>query len=339
MLTVAGNPVLSTPNGRQVDRALESLDFMVSIDCYLNETTRHAHIILPPTSALEHDNYDLVFHVLAIRNTAKYAPALFRPAPGSRHEWEIFLDLAERMGPKDATSRLKSWLLRSAVGWLGPEFLLDLGLRFGPYGGGWNPFAGGLTLGTLKKAPHGVDLGPLEPCLPERLQTKTGRIQLVPETLAADLERVRERFFGAGAEPSADRLVLIGRRHLRSNNSWLHNSRRLVKGKPRCTLMIHPEDAGRLGLVDGATATVRSRVGEVELPVEVTDAIMPGVVSIPHGWGHDRPGTRLGVASAHAGASLNDLTDDLAVDALSGNAAFSGVRVEVVAARRRAGLA
>jgi anaerobic selenocysteine-containing dehydrogenase len=333
LVTVAGNPVLSTPNGRQLDRALESLDFMVSVDCYLNETTRHANIILPPTSALEHDNYDLVFHVLAIRNTAKYSPALFRPDPDARHEWEIFHDLTNRMGPRDVGSRVRAGLFNAAVRLFGPEVLLDLGLRFGPYGSGWNPFADGLTLGRLKAAPHGVDLGPLEPCLPERLQTKTGRIQLVPDVLAVDLTRVRERFFGeAAAEVDGDRLLLVGRRHLRSNNSWLHNSRRLVRGKPRCTLMIHPEDAARRGLVDGEMASVRSRVGAVEIQVEVTDAVMPGVVSIPHGWGHDREGTRLRTANAHAGASLNDLTDDLAIDALSGNAAFSGVPVVVAAA-------
>lgn len=331
LVTVAGNPVLSTPNGRQLDRALEGLDFMVSVDCYLNETTRHANIILPPTSALEHDNYDLVFHLLAVRNTAKYSPALFDAPAGARHEWEILLDLTNRMGPRDAASRLRGGLLGAAVRLFGPELLLDLGLRFGPYGSGWNLFGDGLTLGKLKTAPHGVDLGPLEPCLPERLRTRTGRIQLAPELFAGDLARVRERFFGAAADTEGDgeRLLLIGRRHLRSNNSWLHNSRRLVRGKPRCTLMIHPEDAARRGLVDGEVARVRSRVGSVDVPVEVTDAVMAGVVSIPHGWGHDRPGTRMATAHAHAGASLNDLTDDLAVDRLSGNAAFSGVPVWV----------
>jgi anaerobic selenocysteine-containing dehydrogenase len=333
LVTLAGNPVLSTPNGRQLDRALEGLDFMVSVDCYLNETTRHANIILPPTSALEHDNYDLVFHLLAVRNTAKYSPALFDAPADARHEWEIFLDLADRMGPHDLGSRLRGGLLRAAIRIFGPELLLDLGLRFGPYGSGWNLFGDGLTLGKLKSAPHGVDLGPLAPCLPERLRTKTGRIQLVPELLAGDLARVRERFFGAPAEGdgdgNGDRLLLIGRRHLRSNNSWLHNSRRLVRGKPRCTLMIHPEDAARRGLADGELARVRSRVGSVDVPVEVTDDVMAGVVSIPHGWGHDRPGARLATASEHAGVSLNDLTDDLAVDSLSGNAAFSGVPVWV----------
>jgi anaerobic selenocysteine-containing dehydrogenase len=214
---------------------------------------------------------------------------------------------------------------------LGPEAFLALGLRFGPYGAGWNPFSRGLTLGRLKAEPHGVDLGPLEPCLPERLYTENRRIRLAPDLLVADLERVAKRFFDERASPgeTADGLVLIGRRHLRSNNSWMHNSPRLVRGKPRCTLMMHPEDAARRGLADGQVARVESRVGSVDIPVEVTDEIMPGVVSIPHGWGHDRPGTRQATALRHAGVSLNDLTDDLAVDALCGNAAFSGVPVRV----------
>jgi anaerobic selenocysteine-containing dehydrogenase len=323
LVTIAGNPVLSTPNGRQLDRALEGLDFMVSVDIYVNETTRHANLILPPTSALEHDNYDLVFHLLAVRNTAKYSPALFDPEPGTKHEWEIYLDLARRLGRRDARSRLAY----AALGRLGPKGIVDLALRFGPYGSRWNPFGGGLSVRRLAREPHGVDLGPLEPCLPARLATPDRKVRLAPEPLVGDLARVERRFF---SEPAVDGLVLIGRRQLRSNNSWLHNSARLVKGKPRCTLLMHPDDAARAGLEDGATARVRSRVGEVELPVEVTDRIMPGVVSIPHGWGHDRPGVRLEVASRHAGVSVNDLTDELAVDELSGNAALSGVPVTVV---------
>ncbi len=328
MVTVAGNPVLSTPNGRQLERAFEGLDFMVSVDCYLNETTRHANIILPPTAALEHENYDVVFHVLAIRNTAKFSPQLFEPAADTRHEWQIFLELATRMNAVDARSRARAWLTRAVVGRLGPERLLDLGLRFGPYGARWSPFSRKLSLRTLKRAPHGIDLGALRPCLPGRLATRDKRIQLSPDQIVADLDRVRRRLFADAADGNGH-LVLIGRRHLRSNNSWLHNSHRLVKGKRRCTMMIHPEDAARCGLADGETARVESRVGGVDIEVEVTPDIMPGVVSIPHGWGHDRPGTRQSTAREHAGVSLNDLTDDLAIDTLCGTAAFSGVPVRV----------
>ncbi|HEX4951877.1 MAG TPA: molybdopterin oxidoreductase family protein [Thermoanaerobaculia bacterium] len=335
LVTAAGNPVLSTPNGRQLERALEGLDFMVSIDFYLNETTRHAHLILPPTSPLEHDHYDLVFHLLAIRNTAKYSPALFAPEPGAKHDWEIFLDLAARLDRRRGFAKLAAWPVQALQRRLGPRLLLRLALRFGPWGPGWNPLGEGLTLGRLEKAPHGIDLGELEPCLPGRLATLDRRIHLAPEPLVADLERLEERLLDpAAATPTNGSLLLLGRRHIRSNNSWMHNSLRLVKGRPRCTLLMHPEDAARRGLADGERAQVTSRVGSVELAVEVTDAIMPGVVSIPHGWGHDRPGTALGVAREHAGVSVNDLTDELLLDDFCGNAALNGVPVAVVAAPR-----
>ena len=317
---------------RQLDRALAGLDFMVAVDFYINETTRHAHLILPPTAALEHDHYDLIFHALAIRNTAKYSPALFNPAPDTRHEWEIFLDLATRLGARGLPGRLRGLVTRRALDILGPAAILDAGLRVGPYGSRWNVLGGGLSLRKLKRNPHGVDLGPLEPSLPDRLHTKNRRIQLTPPVLVGDLDRLERRFFAPDAPATdPDHLALIGRRQLRSNNSWMHNSERLVKGPARCTLLIHPEDALRRGLVDGALARVQTRVGSVDIPVEVSDAIMPGVVSIPHGWGHDRPGVRLGVAQAHAGVSLNDLTDDQALDALCGVAAFSGVPAAVTA--------
>ncbi len=333
LVTAAGNPVLSTPNGRQLEGALEGLDFMVSIDFYVNETTRHAHLILPPTSPLEHDHYDLVFHLLAIRNTAKYSPALFPPEPGARHDWQIFLDLAARLDRRGGLAKLAGRPWRALQRRLGPRLLLRLALRFGPWGPGWRPFGQGLTLGRLEAAPHGIDLGPLEACLPGRLATLDRCIHLAPEALVADLERLEQRLLEPAAViPANGSLLLLGRRHIRSNNSWMHNSLRLVKGRPRCTLLMHPDDAGRRGLADGEAARVSSRVGSVELPVEVTDAVMPGVVSIPHGWGHDRPGTALRVAREHAGVSVNDLTDELLLDDLCGNAALNGVPVEVVAA-------
>jgi anaerobic selenocysteine-containing dehydrogenase len=326
LFTLAGNPVLSSPNGRRLDEALAGLDFMVSLDFYVNETTRHAHLILPPTAPLEHENYDLVFHLLTVRNSTRFSPALFAPAAGARHDWEILLDLQTRLLSRGWFSGLKARLRRAVLRRLGPEGLLDLGLRFGPYGSGWRVWQDGLTLRRLKRAPHGIDLGPLAPCLPERLCTASKRIELAPAPMLDDLRRLRARF----AQPAdGARLVLIGRRDLRSNNSWMHNSERLMRGRPRCVLLMHPEDGARLGVVHGQRARVTSRAGSVEVVAELSDALMPGVVSLPHGWGHAREGVRLRTAQGHPGVSVNDVTDELAVDALSGNAALNGVPVEV----------
>jgi anaerobic selenocysteine-containing dehydrogenase len=324
LVTLCGNPVLSTPDGARLARAMDGLDFMVSIDLYLNETTRHAHLILPPPAPLERDHYDVVFHGLAVRNTAKYSPALFAPAGDARHDWQILLELSRRLDRAKGTASIPKRLAHAALRRLGPRGVLALLLRFGPHGRGLKPFGRGLTLARLEKAPHGVDLGPLQPCLPGRLCTRDKRIALAPERVLADVARL-------AAAAVADGLQLIGRRDLRSNNSWMHNSERLVKGRDRCTLMMSPQDATARGLCDGQRVRVRSRVDEVDVPLEVTDAMTPGVVCLPHGWGHGRAGTRLAVANAHAGASLNDLTDPLAVDALSGVAAFNGVAVEVIA--------
>jgi len=337
LVTAAGNPVLSTPNGTQLERALERLDFMVAIDFYVNETTRHAHVILPPTFALERDHYDLVFHALAIRNTAKYSLPLFAPAAEARHDWEIFDALRgriEQLDPSRAGSPYVRWLTR----WMNPRRALGRGLRFGPYGAGWNPFGAGLSLGRLAQEPHGVDLGPLKPCLPERLATQDKSIRLAPEPMLRDVARL-EAALADRPEAVDGRLSLIGRRDLRTNNSWMHNSRRLVKGPARCSLLIHPRDAARRAIADGALVKVSSRTGAVELPAEVTDAMMPGVVSIPHGWGHHRHGIRLAVAARHAGVSVNDLTDDEALDELCGNAALNGVQVTVELVTRKAGVA
>ena len=325
-VTIAGNPVLSTPNGRELDRALASLEFMVSLDYYINETTRHAHIILPPTSSLERDHYDLAFHLLAIRNTAKFSPALFAPADDAQHDWEILLELETRMkhdGPLGSVKR------RMVKQFLGPDRMIDLGLRFGPYGSGVNLFAKGLTLRKLKKAEHGIDLGPLTSCLPGRLRTADKCIELAPEVIVKDVARVKAKFFATTSHESNGHLLLIGRRQLRGNNSWMHNSERLVKGKPACTIIMHPEDAANRDLIKGQNALVQSRVGSIVLPVEVSDEMMRGVVSIPHGWGHDRDGNQLAVAQQHAGASINDLTDNEAIDALCGTAAFNGLPVTV----------
>ncbi|HKE60676.1 MAG TPA: molybdopterin dinucleotide binding domain-containing protein, partial [Pyrinomonadaceae bacterium] len=327
LVTLAGNPVLSTPNGSELDRALESLEFMVAIDPYINETTRHAHIILPPTSPLERGHYDLAFHLLAIRNTTKFSTPLFEREANALHDWEILVELQTRIEHQGPVGKLKRKLVR---GFFGPDLLVDLGLRFGPYGAKFNPFAKGLTLKKVKAAVHGIDLGPLQPCLPGRLRTGNRMINLAPSLFVADIERVRNKLT-TNVEANGQ-LLLIGRRQLRSNNSWMHNSLRLVKGnpaKPRCTIIMHPSDAADRDLREGQEARVKSRVGTITVPVEISADIMRGVVSIPHGWGHDRAGNQLTVAQQHAGASINDLTDSLKVDAICGTAAFNGTPVTV----------
>jgi anaerobic selenocysteine-containing dehydrogenase len=319
LVTCAGNPVLSTPNGRELDQALASLEFMVSLDPYVNETTRHAHIILPPTSPLERNNYDIAFNLLAVRNTAKWSPALFAPQGETKHDWEILLELQTRIENGGLRGSLKRQFMKR---FLPPERIIDLGLRFGPHK---------LSLRKVREAVHGIDLGPLQPCMPGRLRTADKRIDLAPEPMVKDIERVKEKLLSAGAHANGH-LSLIGRRQLRSNNSWMHNTERLVKGnpaKPPCTILMHPADAARRDLTAGENVLVRSKVGEIVVPVEISQEMMPGVVSIPHGWGHDREGNQLSVAQQHAGASINDLTDNQAVDALTGTAAFNGTPVTV----------
>ena len=324
LVTHAGNPVLSTPNGGRLDRAIAGLEYFVAIDFYINETTRHANLILPPTAPLERDHYDLVFHVLAIRNTAKYSRALFPRPRSARHDWEILNELTARLAGGSWWAQLKARARATGLARLKPRGMLARGLRAGPY-------ADRLTINSLERAPHGVDLGALAACLPARLRTENKRVQLAPPPLVADIARLERTLepHGTAAEPRNGHLELIGRRELRSNNSWMHNSERLVRGKRRCTLLMHPDDATARGLADGARVCVASRTGMVEVELETTDAMMPGVVSLPHGWGHDRPGVRLSVARAHGGASINDLTDDARIDVLTGNAGFSGVAVEV----------
>jgi anaerobic selenocysteine-containing dehydrogenase len=333
LVTYAGNPVLSTPNGRQLDQALAGLEFMASIDFYINETTRHAHIILPPSSSLERAHYDLAFHLLAVRNTTKFSPALFQPDGKTLDDWEILLELQTRMEHQGLFGRVKRNFIKQ---FFRPERILDLGLRFGPYGARLNPFAKGLTLRKLKEAEHGIDLGPLCSCLPGRLRTSDKRIELAPDVLVKDLERVKAKLhdnaslFGVAPSGRGD-LLLIGRRQLRSNNSWMHNSQRLVRSKPQCTILMHPTDAAQRDLTAGQKVSVQSGVGSIVVPIEVSEEIMPGVVSIPHGWGHDRLGIQLEVAQQHAGESINDVTDDLTIDALCGTAAFNGTWVAVEA--------
>lgn len=348
LVTLAGNPALSTPNAGRLDAALGSLELMVSVDIYLNETTRHADFILPGPAPLERGHYDVALYQFGVRNVAHYSPAHL--APEMPDEWRTLLRLAgvaAGMGPDANVDALDEQValevarretsdahspvagrdpgellaeLRDASGQPrhGPERLLDLMLRCGPYR---------LTLAELEAAPHGIDLGPLEPRLPEMLRTPSGRIELAPPAIVADVARLR----GALVDAPAPDMVLVGRRQLRSNNSWMHNLPALVKGPVRCTAHVHPHDAERLGLRDGEPATVTSRTGSVQVPVEVTDAIMPGVVSIPHGWGHDAPGARMAVAARHAGANSNLLADELLIDEVSGNAVLNGIPVTLAA--------
>jgi len=319
LITSAGNPVLSSPGGPRLEAALKTLDFMVSIDPYMNETTRLANVILPPTSPLERSHYDLALNAFAVRNVAKYAPATFERHPDARHDWEICLALWTRMGLPFGKS-----IANKLLGALGPEAILDVALRTGPHGFG----RGGLSLRKLKKSPHGIDLGPLEPRLPKRLGTADKLVHLAPAEYLADLPRLEAKY--AGKRKLG--LVLIGRRHLRSNNSWMHNSERLVKGPNRCTLLIHPTDAAERGLTEGGTAKVSTKKGAITVSVEITDSMMPGVVSVPHGWGHNRKGTRLGVAQTVPGESVNDIIDPAIIDVLSGTSALTGQPVTVAKA-------
>jgi anaerobic selenocysteine-containing dehydrogenase len=349
MITIAGNPVVSTPNSGRLGAALDTLDFMVSVDLYLNETTRHADVILPVPSPLEHAHYDLAFYQFAVRNVANFSPATLPRPAGMPEEWETLLRLAgvaAGQGPDadvaalddlvafevarretagahgPVTGRDPAELMAACGERRGPERILDLMLRCGPYGDGFGARPDGLSLAVLEAHPHGIDLGPLEPRLPEVLRTASGSIELAPAPIVADVERLR----AAMAEPVPE-TVLVGRRDLRSNNSWMHNLPKLVSGPERCTVWVHPADAARVGLADGDAARVSSRAGTVELPVTVTDDIIEGVVSIPHGWGHAEPGTGMAVARAHAGVNSNILADEHLVEAVTGTAVLNGIPV------------
>lgn len=329
MITICGNPVLSTPDGRQLDDALASLEFMISIDIYLNETTRHADLILPPTSSLNHDHYDLIFNAFAIRNVARFNAGMWPRPDDERYDWEIFREVCSRLATRLGREHTPLPATAAVI-----ESLLAQGAN-----------AHGLSLSTLIDATHGIDFGPLAPSLYQRIETPDGKIQCAPEPILRDIVRFRAQVLDAAQDGSlldahdgatldahdGATFRLIGRRHLRSNNSWMHNSQRLIKGKPRDQLMMHPDDLASLGLTDGQLVEVRARVGSVRIAVQATDSVMRGVVSLPHGFGHNRPGTRLGIAEDNAGVSYNDLTDATAVDAVSGNAAMNGIAVAVVA--------
>jgi anaerobic selenocysteine-containing dehydrogenase len=354
LITISGNPVVSSPNSDRLEAALRGLDFLVSVDVYVNETTRHADVILPAPSPLRRSHYDLALYQFAVRNVAHYSPPALPPEPELPDEWITLLRLtgvAAGLGPDADIAELDETVARALVkreldtpgsrvadlsaeelmaalkARVGPERLLDLMLRAGPYGDRFGA-DGGLNLTKLEQAPHGIDLGPLQPRLPDALRTASGRIELAPEQLVGDVPRLRE----ALARPVSREPVLIGRRHLRSNNSWMHNLPVLVKGKSRCTLQIHPDDAARYGLTDGGQAQLRSRTGAVQAEVEISDDLMPGVVSLPHGWGQDFEHTQIPVAAAHAGTNSNVLADELLFDAVSGNAVLNGIPVQIAPA-------
>ena len=307
LFVLTGNPVLSAPDGAKLDRALERLDLMVSFDMYVTATSRHADYILPPCGPLEKDHYPLFFGPLAIRNYASYSPAIFDMPDGEKADWEIVAELSREILAQDGQDIPN---IRE------PRDVLDNMLQNSP---------AGLTLAEVEAAPNGIDLGPLQPCMAERLRTENGKIHCAHPDFLAELEH----FAASLDHEQPDSLRLIGRRHVRQNNSWLHNSKRLLKGPDRCTLMIHPDDAMARGLRDGGMATVTSRVNSVDIPVEVSDDVMPGVVSIPHGFGHGREGIGLSVAREKPGVSINDLTDAAGYDRLSGNAVLNATPVTV----------
>lgn len=328
LVCVLGNPVMSVPSSARLDRALASLEFMVSLDYYINETSRHAHFILPGRHALERSQYDVVFHALQVRNTAKYSLPVIEPSENTRTDWDILYDLSMRLGGVRTGLKVVDRALQLAHR-LGlrptPEHIVDLALRSGRYGNGFVPGRPGLSLAQLKSSPHGIDLGALSPCLSDRIRTRDGKIDLAPQILVDDVTRVKTWLLQAPKQG----LLLIGRRQLRTNNSWMHNCPSLVKGPDRSHLIVHPADAERLSLRDGHKVKVTSRVGQVEVTLSVSDEVMPGVVSLPHGFGHQQAAATLRVAGALPGQNANELTDDHLIDPLSGTAALSGVPVEV----------
>ncbi|MEM1110393.1 MAG: molybdopterin-dependent oxidoreductase [Pseudomonadota bacterium] len=347
LITVAGNPVLSVPNGKRIDAAMDQVEFKVALDIYINETTRHADYILPSTTQLEHSNYDFLFSAFAQRNSAHYSPQVFQPEDGALDQYAIFLELLARMNSMTADDLaglmldglIDSILQAPALSHLdadqvkassghheGGEQLLDILLRAGPYGDRFDESSDGLNLDRVKAAPHGLDLGPLQPhMLPHMINTEGGKLRLLHKLLREDIARLR-----ASCEAEVPELVLIGRRHIRDMNSWLHNLHNYARGKNRCTLLMHPQDASSRGLADGDQARVSSAVGEQTVPVEYHAGMMPGVVSLPHGFGHRYQGTRQSIAtSEQAGVSANDLIDDAVLDVPSGTSVVNGVPVSV----------
>jgi anaerobic selenocysteine-containing dehydrogenase len=348
LITVATNPVLSSPNGPRLAKALDSLDFMVSMDIYVNETTRHADVILPGVSPLEDMHYDVAFPQLSWRNHARYSPPVLPRAAGEPEEWQTLLKLAAIAQGKGAQADANALddaqfaedaqrlfgahadaVIAATAAYKGPQRGLEVALRTGPYGDGFGTRPDGLTLAKVmaSNATGGIDLGELQPRVPEMLRTPSGKIELAPPSLLADLARPLADL----SRPAPD-LVIIGRRDVRTNNSWMHNLPILAKGPFRCTALVHPADATRLGLKDGAQARIANGALSVQAQVQVSSEMMPGVVSLPHGWGHNLPGAQLHLAAERPGANLNALLDDQLRDPLSGNAVLGGVAITMCAA-------
>jgi len=328
LITIAGNPVLSAPNGPRLSAAFEKLDFMLSIDIYRNETTRHADIILPGPFAFERNHMDLIFGAVSVRNFVQWSPKIMEPEGERREEWQIFDDLCRAMNLELVPYGLRE-LINGASGEdkpVTPERMVDVLIRLGPFGDEYGKKPEGLTLEKIRAAPHGIDLGPLRPGGRERkVKLPDHRIRAAPEVLVADMARLR----GALEEPEANGLRLIGRREIRTNNSWMHNAAVLAKRAGHCELFVHPGDAERLGLTDGGTAEIASRVAARLVRVRLTDTVMPGVVSLPHGWGHDREGASLSVAARNPGVSINDLIDDKVAEPIASASIMNGVPVTV----------
>lgn len=330
LVTYAGNPVLSTPNGRRLAAALEQLEFMVAIDLYVNETTRHADVILPPAGGLCDDHVDVIVSSVAVRDIARWSPPAVAKPPGSLADWEILLELCYRLGGGPVGIRGLDWLYRVGrlVGFRwSPDSSIDLLIRLGPHGDRYLPWSKGLNLKKLKAAPHGSDLGPMTPGVARRVTHRDGKVHLDVPVLLDAVDRLAGSL--KSPPPAGDELLLIGRRHLRSNNSWMHNLPSLVSGRPRCVLLVHPDDAARAGIKDGETAVLESRVHSGEVPVQVTDEMRPGVVSLPHGWGHVNSAPWQHVAAANAGVSINDWTDDQMVEEVVGQSILNGIRVRL----------
>ncbi|HVN27469.1 MAG TPA: molybdopterin-dependent oxidoreductase, partial [Candidatus Binataceae bacterium] len=344
LIAVAGNPVLSSPNGPHLSAALDQLDFMVSLDIYLNETSRHADVILPGGSPLEESHYDIGLSQFAYRNYARYSPPVLPRDPERPPEWQNLLRLTaiiegkgadididkldDELTAEDIRSRVPApqadAVIEMTSRWHGPDRQLDLALRRGPYGDNFGLNPAGLNLSTLVASPDGIDLGALSPRVPEMIRTPSGKIEVAPAQLLDDLKRI-----AADLARPAPELVIVGRRDLRSNNSWMHNLPKLARGAYRCTALVNPQDAHRLGLRDGGLARIANGERVIEAQVEISDEMMPGVVSLPHGWGHDEPGARMKIAAERPGANLNALFDDAWRDPLSGNSVASGVPIRM----------
>lgn len=313
LITVAGNPVLSAPSGHKLAQAFEHLDYMVSIDIYLNETTKHANIILPGTTGVENSHFDIFFNSFSVRNTVKYSAPLFEKEDDQRNDWQILNEISARMSDAKIDSNKSS---------ITPEMILDMELKNGPYG------EQGMSLQTLIDNPHDVDIGPLMPCLDDRIKTAAGKVDLAPQLYLDDLPRLNA-VISQPARNEKYPFDLIGRRLVKSHNTWTQNSDRLVKGKNPCTLEVHPKDAQDLGLTKGQKVKLSSAVGAIEIEVTITDDIQQGVLSMPQGWGHNQTGTKMSVAATQPGVSINDLTDANRIDLLTGNAALNGTPVAI----------